>query len=63
MCSVDHSGELCLVGGERRKTLDSWYGKNYSGTKYQQEGEPKSFTEGRTIVQLEQCCSIMKVEA
>lgn len=62
MCSVDHSGEICLVGGKRRKTLDSWSGKNYSGTKYQQQEEPNSFTEGRTIVQLEQYCSMMKVE-
>lgn len=62
MCSVDHSGKICLVGDERRKTLDSWYGKNYLGTKYQQEEEPSSFTEGRTIARLEQCCSVMKVE-
>lgn len=30
MHSVDYSAEICPVGGGRKKTLDSWNGKNYS---------------------------------
>lgn len=54
MCSLDVSAEIGLVGGGRKKTLDSCNGENYSGIKNQQEEEPNSLIKGRTIVRLEQ---------
>lgn len=56
-----HDAKGHLVGGEEReKDIGHTEWENHVGLKYQLEKEPSSFTEGRTIVHLGQCCKVLK---